>query len=284
MSALSALEAFFERRVDPRPIALARVVVGCAALLRAYVSYRYIEYVLRSNAVRAPIVDGVPLLTLDWLPYYCGVWVVAACAFIVGFQTRTAGAVLTALLGYHLIADQNLFFNHIHFLMLIVFLLTVAGAGATWSADWLLAGRPRRTVALWAITLGKLQISIVYFYTALAKINPHFLSGKLLTGSLQHLPQVLKTPAVMEALSYGVVAGEMFLAFGMWFPRTRIPALLTGVAMHVVIPILIHPYMVLIVFSTAAIGAYGFFLRGEDLDWIRQKIQLPGQFLVDTTY
>lgn len=276
MSALSALEAFFERRVDPRPIALARVVVGFAALLRAYESYRYIGYVLRSNAVRAPIVDAVPLLTLDWLPYYSGVWAVAACAFIVGLRTRAAGAVLTALLGYHLIVDQNLFFNHIHFLVLVVFLLTVAGPGATWSVDWLLAGRPRRSVALWAVTLGKAQISIVYFYTALAKINPYFLSGELLTGSMRHLPQALKTPVLMQALSYGVVAGELFLAFGMWFPRTRIWALLAGVAMHLGIPIMIHPYMVLIVFSTAAIGSYGFFLRGEDLDWIRKKIQPAG--------
>ena|GEM_PF-2766269 len=272
MSVVARLQAFFEERLDPRPIALARMVVALAALVRSVESYGYIRYVLQPETARAPVIDGLPLLSLHGLPYYWAAWALAAIAFFIGFRTRTAGAVLTAALGYHLIADQNLFFNHIHFMVLIVFLLTVAGAGATWSVDWFLVGFPRRTVPRWAVTLGAAQVSIVYFYTALAKISPYFLSGDVLTKVLRGLPDAIKTPELMTAAAYGVVAGEMFLAFGLWFPRTRVAALLLGVAMHASIPFAIHPYVVLLVFSATAIGAYGFFLRGEDVDWVWRAV------------
>lgn len=277
MSVVARLQSFFEAGVDPRPIAVARMVVALAALARSLESYRYIRYVIQPETVRAPVVDGLPLLSLQWLPYYSAAWALGAVAFFFGWRTRTAGAVLTAVLGYHLIADQNLYFSHIHFMMLIVLLLTVAGAGATWSVDWRLAGFPRRTVPRWAVTLGAAQVSIVYFYTAVSKISPYFLSGDVLTKVLRGTPDAIKTPELMTAASYGVVGGELFLAFGMWFPRTRVAALMLGIAMHASIPFAIHPYTVLFIFSATAIGAYGFFLRGEDVDrcwlWLTAKLR-----------
>lgn len=272
MSVVARLQAFFEEGLDPRPIALARMGVALAALARSVESYGYIRYVLQPETARAPVIDGLPLLSLHWLPYYSAAWALAAIAFFFGFRTRTAGAVLTAAIGYHLIADQNLYFNHIHFMMLVVFLLTVAGAGATWSVDWWLAGFPRRTVLRWAVTLGAAQVSIVYFYTALAKISPYFLSGDVLTKVLRGVPDAIKTPELMTAASYGVVGGEMFLAFAMWVPRTRVAALLLGVAMHASIPFAIHPYGLLFIFSATTIGAYGFFLRGDDVDRVWRAV------------
>ena len=57
-------------------------------------------------------------------------WVLVAIAFVIGWRTRVAGAVLGCLIGYSLLLDQQLYSNHLYLLFLIVVLLTISAAAA----------------------------------------------------------------------------------------------------------------------------------------------------------
>ena len=112
------------RQTDSRPVALARILVGLAAMGNA------LEHWAALNRLLAPAVVKMPYLA--WLPYpspaaapvLIGAWLIAALLFIVGLQTRLSGAVLTAITAYVLLLDQQLYSNHLYLNVLVVLLLT----------------------------------------------------------------------------------------------------------------------------------------------------------------
>lgn len=53
-----------------------------------------------------------------------------------------------------------------------------------------------------------------------------------------------------------VIATELFIAIGIWFPRTRMLALVTGVGLHVSIVALMHERLPLITFAVVCLSLY----------------------------
>lgn len=72
------------------------------------------------------------------------------------------------------------------------------------------------------------QLSIVYLFTAVSKVTPWYLRGDRMPIVLQ---AALPDPAVAAIATLSVIT-ELFLAVGLWFPRTRLFAILLGVALH----------------------------------------------------
>src|SRR4029079_19384281 len=89
------------------------------------------------------------------------------------------GVILTLSMAYTLFFDQQLYSNHLYLATLVMLLLTIAESGARFSLDARWAGG-RDLILEWPIVLLKIQISIVYFYAALLKINSQYLSGVML--------------------------------------------------------------------------------------------------------
>ena len=262
MPALEEFRRFLEARVTARPLAVCRILVGLATFLRGLVSHHLIDRLLRPEAIPARANEWLPELTRDWMTGYIAVWLVAAAMLTVGYRTRLAGGALTILIAYHLAADQNLFWNHIYFLWLLVILLTVSDSGADWSVDWHLRGRPAATAALWPIVLLKLQVTLVYLFAAIMKLNAEFLSGEVIEQSLRLLPDALRQPWLYVAVAWGAVAAEIIIGFGLWSARLRPLAVATGLLLHGLIPILIGLYGGLVVFSLSILGTYPLFLTG----------------------
>jgi hypothetical protein len=105
---------------------------------------------------------------------------------------------------------------------LMTLLLTFVESDAALSVRALLGhGRPQ--VIYWPVLLMKIQVSLVYFFAAVAKLNPVFLSGAL------------------------------------WIPRLRLVAIAIGVVMHALVPIVFGMYAGLIVFNLATISIYPLF-------------------------
>jgi hypothetical protein len=158
-----------------------------------------------------------------------------------------------------LAADGTFFWSHIYFLGCLVLLLTVADAGADLSFDWKAQGSGRRTVPLWGIVLLKLQITIVYGFAAVAKLNPEFLSGAVLDRALLR-PEFLKTPELLIALAWGTIVCEAGIAIALWVKPLRPWAIGTGIFFHAAIPLSMGLTGGLVVFSASIIGAYVLFL------------------------
>ncbi|MFT5587620.1 MAG: tetratricopeptide (TPR) repeat protein, partial [Cognaticolwellia sp.] len=126
-----------------------------------------------------------------------------------------------------------------HYLVVVLLLIL---AGAAWLTE-----RPDGALPGWSMRLVRVQIAIVYFWTAVTKAEPQFLSGEVLEGLLteewainwvQYTAERLgQAPiTVYGALSWGALALEGFLVLAMLFPeRLRWPGLVLGLALHITI-------------------------------------------------
>ena len=181
MQRISSLFQIVTRQTDARPAAIVRILVGLAAIGFALEAWVNMGRVLSPQVVDMPYVAWYPSLPAAALPLFIGVWLCAALAFALGLGTRVSGAVLMLVMSYTLFFDQQLYSNHLYLVTLVVLLLTIADSGARFSLDARRSGG-RDMILEWPILLLKIEISIVYFYAALLKINPQYLSGAMLAG------------------------------------------------------------------------------------------------------
>jgi predicted DCC family thiol-disulfide oxidoreductase YuxK len=174
-----------------------------------------------------------------------------------------------------LFSDQQLYSNHFYLVVLLVGLLTLARPGSALSID-ALRGEGRETVPQWPLFLIRAQISIVYLFTGLAKINPSFLSGAVVSESLRNrgplpVPLEWRVDEVMVAMSVIAIATELFLSVALWVPRLRPIAFVVGLGLHVWIAFWLSPMAPLMVFSLIILSPYILFLdpppRGAVLVW-----------------
>lgn len=268
----------FRRRINARQVGFVRIAMGVSAAVEA----------VEANQMLRELGPGTLKAAEPWwpqLPYgaasaYATIWMLAALAFAAGFYTRTAGAVLTLLMAYHIMRDQNLYLNHVYLLMLLVLVLTAGDAGRGLSIDGLL-GRGASTVDYWPVWLIKVQFTIVYGIAALNKlISPTFMSGEVLFRQF-HLGPIESVPALAPALAVAVVAIEFFIPIGLWMPTLRGVAFAAGLLFHVSIWLLsgwsIY-FLSLFEFAIIMLTSYLLFLPLEaasrtlpaGLDWIRR--------------
>jgi len=96
------------------------------------------------------------------------------------------------------------------------------------------------------------QISVVFAWTAFAKMNPIFLSGGILSVSFAGpipWPDVLQTQPVLKVMAVTTVAFEIALALGLWRPSFRRPAVVAAVLFHGFIVLFLSPTLALIAFA-----------------------------------
>jgi hypothetical protein len=132
--------------------------------------------------------------------------------------------------------------------------LALTPNSASFSVDRWLSVRRARALGLppppergplWAMNLVALQVSTVYFWSAVDKTSWAFLSGARLEQIFVEVwwHSDWRAPALVHGLfaaaSIAVVALEYLLPFGLWAPRVRGPLLVVGLAMHAVFYVLI---------------------------------------------
>jgi hypothetical protein len=218
-------------------VAIVRMLVGLAAIGFALESWVNIGRVLLPQVVDMPYVAWYPILPAAALPLFIGLWLCVALAFALGLGTRLCGAILTLSMAYALFFDQQLYSNHLYLATLVVLLLTIAESGARFSFDARRSGG-RDLILEWPILLLKIEISIVYFYAALLKINPQYLSGAMLTSFWPFNELAARGGGwawVLPILAVASILTELFLAFALWVPHLRWLALAVGVGFHMLI-------------------------------------------------
>lgn len=135
---------------------------------------------------------------------------------------------------YSLLVKQQLYNNHLYLLATLL-LLTLADSGACWSLDARRRGM-RSYLAAWPASLLKWQVSVVYGFAALAKINTVYLSGAVSKSQFALAPAWFMPTQTLDALfpllAVLSIVMEGFLAGGLWRVRWRYVALLVGVALH----------------------------------------------------
>ncbi len=171
-----------------------------------------------------------------------------ATMMLVGYMSRLASAMTgLALLGMYFIGGAALAVpgwahHHVYLLAIASILLALTPCGASYSVDRLRelghGGAPPERGYLWGQRLIALQLSALYFWTAVDKTDWAFLSGQRLeqifvwTYTGRALELFLIWPPLLALLSIIVVAVEYWLAVAILVPRWRRFALPVGIGLH----------------------------------------------------
>ncbi|WP_224392479.1 HTTM domain-containing protein [Pseudonocardia sp. ICBG1293] len=185
----------------------------------------------------------------------------AALAVVVGWHGRAA-VLVVGLCTAGFVWGAGYYSNHTYLLFTVAVLLSFADCDAAWSVrSW----RGRGADRVWAAPVLALraQITIVYFFAAISKIRPDFLSGNGLASWAWDsvlVPTAMLTPVVLVPLAFGAVLTELFVGFGLWSSRLRPVAVVAGIGLHLgMIGMLsdgLHAAIELGLFATLTCGGY----------------------------
>ena len=225
--------------VDPRPLALFRMVFGAAIL------YQMLHY------MGSGLID-IGLLAPKMLFKYEGfAWVqpfssesmhlllvllaLSAAAILLGFYSRFAAAVFGIGFLYILLLEKALFNNHLYLFCLLGILLACMPADNVWSLTRLFSKKEHGEVRVprWTILLLRAQFFIVYFYGGIAKLTPDWLLHQEPMRTVLHY-FVVRHPATgfMESqpmvylFTYGSLVFDLSIGFLLLWKPARLWALL----------------------------------------------------------
>lgn len=251
-------------QVPPRPVSVARIGIGLAVLLELPNSAATLMRLDDPGILRTPMLPWSPGVNDPMALALVGLWIVSATALLFGWRTRLAAVTLTFTLATVLLLDQQLFSNHLYLMMLVCGLLALAHSGGALSVDAARAGE-RRQISRWPIWLLQVQVSAVYGFAALAKVNPEFLSGSVVATTLRRVgplavPDSWRSLEPMLILAVMAVCAEAFLAIALWSPRWRPAAFVVALGLHAGLTIWFSPTYQLVVFSLTLLPLLVLFL------------------------
>lgn len=287
MRALAEVNSLIVARTDGVAAGLARIIIGVAVLLQAVDAAHILGNILDESKLQVPRFTWLPVISSAQLPIFIALWVIAAVAFIAGWRTRVAGTLLVGILTYSITLDQQAYSNHTYLLILVVALLTLAGCGSRFSID-AATGRADPTTPRWPLVLIQIQLSIVYFFAAVSKINLLYISGALISANMSRgwlvpLPDALDRWQVIMPVAIISIVIELTLAFALWTHRYRTAGIVTGIVLHTMI-FLTFPAesrLSLAVFGLVMFGMYVPFLGQDSLRRLESRFQtilsLPGR-------
>jgi hypothetical protein len=250
--------------IDPHALGLARIIVGAAALIRAILAWPVLMALTDPGVLTIPYADWLPDPTRPLVASILVVWMVSALLFAVGWRVPLSGSALLASLVATLSLDQQTYGNHLYLMSWLVLLMVVADAGAGLSVS-----KRSRRIVRWPVLLIMLQLSVVYGFSGLTKLNERFLSGETLAGAVRAgvlpFPDSLRMPAFLSVLAGVVIVVELFIALLIWRNRFRPAAFVLGLGLHTSITLFMANTGELFVFSLEMLAIYPLFLGGAVL-------------------
>jgi uncharacterized membrane protein YphA (DoxX/SURF4 family) len=272
MPFVRALTDVLSARTPSVPVAACRIGLGVAALGRSLKTARDL-YLLQHDpsVVPAPVVSWAPRFDTTFeIGVMGGIGILASICLIAGYRARLAAAVLAAGIGILYFVDQNFWGHHMYFMALMLLLLSLTDSDAALSVRaW--REEPLDDVLWWPVLLMKIQLSLVYFFSGAAKLNPVFLSGGVLTARTS-LPGMADQELLAATFAIAAVTGELFLAVALWFRQLRPWGILVGLGLHALVPVLLGFYAGLIVFSVASLAIYPLFADTRDMERMSRSL------------
>ena len=235
--------------------------------------------------------DVFHLPFLPWLPepsrsmfvVILATRILLAVLVVLGVSARPAMAASGALGLYVFLLDRTQFHHNRYSLLLYVSLLAFAPVHR--SVAWLAPRAPKdERWPIYGGALARLQVSIVYVASAGSKlVDADWRDGTVIAlrlsrwaaravahGAPSGVVAWLATPFMSAMLSRGAITTEVFLAFALFRPRLRVPAIWIGCMFHLTIEatskVEAFTWLTLAmygVFVTHDVGARSFHYDGE---------------------
>lgn len=199
-----------------------------------------------------------PILGPGLLILYIGPWIIASILLVLKRVERFACSAIVMLVAAALIKVGQPIYNQ-HFYLIASIALLIAIFGGT-----------DRMIAL------KAQLSIMYGFAALAKINADFLSGGVIESVVLERyfwDRILGDPQaprfLVLSMTFGGIATEAWLAVGFWFKKTKWLTLVLGLSFQLVLLLFFSTSMLhllrLAVFGLLAILLYVPFFTDKEI-------------------
>ena len=256
MNPFRAWNRFWFGPISARPLGAFRIVFGLLVLanlafLAFDLDYWFTNAGLLQGTEAREVAGPLRVSPLQWVHdpmsvrLFFGATAVVAVLFTVGWHTRIMGVLL--YLTMLSINHRNILTNcgADTLVLVMTFYAMLSPCGAAFSLDARRVARKRGTLAEplivpWAQRLIQLQLSLIYFNTAVLKCNGgtwlagtalHFILNNTEVGRSQ-LMWLVEYPLLINLLTYVALAAEFALAFFLWFRPTRVWAVLVGLGLH----------------------------------------------------
>ncbi|MCI0746752.1 MAG: HTTM domain-containing protein [Verrucomicrobia subdivision 3 bacterium] len=193
----------------------------------------------------------------------------AALGVLLGFWYRLSATLLFVTFTYAFLLDQAYYLNHFYLVSLLCLLMVVIPAHRAGSLDaWRAKQMNSSTAPRWVLALLLAQLSIVYFYAGIAKLNGDWLRGEPFRSWLAPYAQ---TPVLglfvgnewgVQLFNYGGLIFDLAIVPLLLWKRTRVLAFVWAVTFHLLNAILFS----IGIFPWLMIAATTLYLRP---DWPR---------------
>ena len=181
----------------------------------------------------------------------------ASLGLMLGFFYRISAALCFVGLSYIFLLEQSDYLNHFYLICLLALLMIFIPAHRRFSLDaWRKPKIRSDDAPAWARGLLLAQLSIVYFYAGIAKLNPEWLSAAPLRVWLSDATDVplignlLATEFGYRVFAYGGLAYDLLIVPLLFWKRTRLFAYIWGLAFHLlnfaVFDIGVFPWMMML--------------------------------------
>jgi uncharacterized membrane protein YphA (DoxX/SURF4 family) len=241
------------RAVSMRALALLRVLAGPVVVLHLWPFLSdAVDGRTYRDAFYEPYGAWYPELPDAVYVGLLGLAAVAAVAMSLGLLTRLATATAFAIVAYNLFLSTTHFHNNRAYLVIVLGLLTVAPCGRELSLDaWIRRRRGRppldRSAPAWPLWLLRFECAAIYGASGLSKLfDPDWFGGTVTWQRVVRardeleawpLPDWAVSALTDRGFHTGaaklIVLTELFIAAGLWWPRTRHAAVWVAVAFHV---------------------------------------------------
>jgi len=261
MNDMTAFRSMLLRGVDGASLAAFRIAFG---VLMLWEVVRYFAH----NWIREYWIEPTfhfQYLGFDWvLPWngvgmyvHFGLLGVTAVGIALGYYYRACSILFLVGFAFQFVLEQARYLNHFYAAVLFALLLVVVPANAVWSVDsWERStSRKSRSIPLWALWLLRFQVSCVYIFAAIAKLNDGWVSGAawgIMLQSRRGVPLVdLLSAWDVErfVLGWGGLLFDLLVVPGLLWSRTRGIAFSLAVLFHFLNSQLFHigifPWMML---------------------------------------
>ena len=186
-----------------------------------------------------------------------GILILCSICITLGLFYRATTTIFFLGFTYVELIDKTTYLNHYYFVSIVAFLLIFLPAHRLYSLDLkIFKLKPIEEIPSWLIGILIAQISIVYLYAGLAKINYDWLIEaqpiKEWIKPKYHYSFIgwtFRYDITAYIFSYSGLIFDCLVPFGLLFPKTRKPAYLLVVGFHLMtgwlFPIGVFPYVMI---------------------------------------
>lgn len=229
------------QQTDNSPLIAFRIMFGFILLWQAakHIMYGWVERLLVQPKFT------FSFIWIDWLQplpgkgmyWYYGIMCLLAVMVIIGLRYRLAMAGFALLWSGAYLMQKTVYNNHHYLLILMCFLMFLMPANTYASADSRLKPSIKSlTMPAWCRYAMLLQIGIVYFYAAIAKLYPGWMDGTF-TGILLNTRATAYTPFFRDtwfhiAFAWAGFLFDLLIVPLLLYRKTRTAALIAAIIFH----------------------------------------------------